>query len=111
MSTTTESEFDYVDHVRSERPDRAHMTRGPQERRMRHAGTKKERVTIRLDSDIVESFKDLTGEVRGKGYQTLVNQALREWLLARGVHELMREEIRRALREELVRGDVVASSG
>ncbi len=103
MGPTTESEFDYVEHIRSQAPDRAGMSRGPEERSARHARPGKERVTIRLDSVIVEAFKELTGEPGGKGYQTLVNQALRDWLMARGVHELMREEIRRVLREELAR--------
>lgn len=38
--------------------------------------TAKERITIRLDPDIIEWFRD---RVRGGGnYQTLINEALRE---------------------------------
>lgn len=38
------------------------------------SGTKKQ-VTLRLDSDVLESFK-----VSGDGWQTRMNDALREWL-------------------------------
>lgn len=109
MSTTTE--FDYPGHVRSEVVDRAELTRGPEARSRRHAGAAKERVTIRLDSDVVESFKELTGDAQGKGYQSLMNQALREWLTARGLPEMLREEVRRVLREELAGSKVHSSVG
>ncbi len=35
----------------------------------------KTHVNIRLDSDVLEAFKG-----RGRGWQTLINRALREWL-------------------------------
>lgn len=38
----------------------------------------KEHVNIRLDGDIVQAFKS-----QGRGWQTRVNSALREWLRAR----------------------------
>jgi uncharacterized protein (DUF4415 family) len=38
----------------------------------------KEHVNIRLDADIVQAFKS-----KGRGWQTRVNSALREWLRAR----------------------------
>lgn len=110
-STTTDPDRDYVEHVRTQAPDRSHVTRGPEERRRRHAKATKERVTIRLDSDVLRSFRELTGDAQGKGYQTLVNQALRDWLMAQGLHELVREEVRRALNEELDRGNAAAPNG
>ena len=38
----------------------------------------KEHVNIRLDADIVQAFKS-----KGRGWQTRVNSALREWLRTR----------------------------
>ena len=38
----------------------------------------KERVTIRLDADILDHFRDQVEESGGGNYQTLINQALRE---------------------------------
>jgi uncharacterized protein (DUF4415 family) len=64
--------------------------------------TAKERITIRLDPDIIEWFRD---RVRGGGnYQTLINEALREHIERQGGSDL-ETTLRRVLREEL------ASSG
>jgi uncharacterized protein (DUF4415 family) len=59
----------------------------------------KTRITIYLDDVVVERFKALS-EKSGKGYQTLLNEALRTHL---GVEEppLTAAELRRILREEL----------
>ena len=59
----------------------------------------KTRITIYLDDVVVERFKALS-EKTGKGYQTLVNEALRAHL---GVDEapLTATALRRILREEL----------
>ncbi len=59
----------------------------------------KTRITIYLDDIVIERFKALS-EKTGKGYQTLVNEALRAHL---GVDEtpLTATALRRILREEL----------
>jgi uncharacterized protein (DUF4415 family) len=59
----------------------------------------KTRITIMLDDDVLESFRRSADE-RGIGYQTLINQALREYLGRRPLDE---EALRRILREELHR--------
>lgn len=64
--------------------------------------TAKERITIRLDPDIIQWFRD---RVRGGGnYQILINEALREHIERQGGSDL-ESTLRRVLREEL------ASSG
>lgn len=59
----------------------------------------KTRITIYLDDLVIERFKSLS-EKSGKGYQTLVNEALRAHL---GVENtpLTAAELRRILRKEL----------
>ena len=59
----------------------------------------KTRITIYLDDVVIERFKSLS-ERTGKGYQTLVNEALRAHL---GVENapLTAAALRRILREEL----------
>ena len=57
----------------------------------------KTRITIMLDDEVLEAFRGLAAE-RGTGYQTLINQALREHL---GQRPLDEETLRRVLREEL----------
>jgi uncharacterized protein (DUF4415 family) len=65
---------------------------GLQEREARREfKTQKEKITIRIDQSVLDEFKRLVPE--GKGYQNLINQALREWLAAQGVKELVREEL------------------
>jgi len=56
---------------------------------------KKQRITIRLDEEVLEAFREMAPE--GRGYQKLINEALKEWLLAEDVKEVVREELRRFL--------------
>ena len=55
----------------------------------------KKQVNMMLDQDIINYYKGLAG---GRGYQTLINQALREAMAAHDLKETLRELIR----EELV---------
>jgi uncharacterized protein (DUF4415 family) len=59
----------------------------------------KTRITIYLDDEIVRRFK-ATSEETGKGYQTLINEALRDYL-GRSEKPLTAEIVRRIVREEL----------
>lgn len=57
----------------------------------------KSRITIRIDNEILDWFRAKVHEQGGGNYQTLMNQALREYI-ERGSLE---ETLRRVLREEL----------
>jgi uncharacterized protein (DUF4415 family) len=58
------------------------------------------RITIRLDEDIVDHFLKECGTYGGTmGYQTLINQALRQHV--EGKAPKLEETLRRLLREEL----------
>lgn len=59
----------------------------------------KTRITIRLDDDIVEWFKQQVYQAGGGNYQTLINHALREYI--NGANESLEDVLRRVLREEL----------
>jgi uncharacterized protein (DUF4415 family) len=61
----------------------------------------KTRVTIRLDNDILDWFRKHVDEAGGGNYQTLINDALREYLAHQ--REPLESTIRRVLREELRR--------
>lgn len=60
------------------------------------------RVTIRLDNDILDWFRQQVDEAGGGNYQTLINQALRAFMhqkqepLETTLRRVIREEIRRA---------------
>ena len=59
----------------------------------------KTRITIRLDSDVLQWFKDQVREAGGGNYQSLINAALREFIAANG--DPLEETLRRVIREEL----------
>ena len=59
----------------------------------------KTRITIHLDDDILETFRE-RADAEGRGYQTMINEALREHLGSAG-SRLNAATIRRIVREEL----------
>ena len=59
----------------------------------------KTRITIRLDNDVLEWFRNRVEQAGGGNYQTLINAALREHL--REAQEPLAEVLRRVVREEL----------
>jgi uncharacterized protein (DUF4415 family) len=65
----------------------------------------KTRITIYLDTDIVEAFRDRSDSA-GYGYQTMINQALREYL-EKNEKPLSEDSIRQVIREELDRAGAI----
>jgi uncharacterized protein (DUF4415 family) len=61
----------------------------------------KTRITIRLDDEILEWFREQAHSVGGGNYQTMINEALRQHIQQR--HEPLEETLRRVVREELER--------
>jgi uncharacterized protein (DUF4415 family) len=61
--------------------------------------TGKTRITIYLDNRIVDQFKDQS-EKTGKGYQSLINEALHSYLSGQE-QSLTAEVVRKIVREEL----------
>ena len=69
-------------------------------RRPAPAGASKARITIRIDGDVLEWFRQSVGG-GDVGYQTLINRALREYIAAD--REPLEMTLRRVIREELAR--------
>jgi uncharacterized protein (DUF4415 family) len=61
--------------------------------------TGKTRLTIYIDDDVLEDFRRRADSV-GRGYQTMINEALREYL-GKSNQPLDEKTLRRLLREEL----------
>lgn len=59
----------------------------------------KTRITIRLDNDILDWFRQQVHLAGGGNYQTLINNALREYI--NGHDEPLEQIMRRVIREEL----------
>ena len=57
----------------------------------------KTRITILLDGDIVDAFRARAKDT-GRGYQTGINQALREYLANDGLEATVRRVVREELR-------------
>lgn len=61
----------------------------------------KTRVTIRLDQDVLDWFRDEVDKAGGGNYQSLINLALRDFVSRR--REPLENTLRRVIREELKR--------
>ncbi len=59
----------------------------------------KTRITIFIDTDILERFRD-EAEREGQGYQTAINQALRNYIKQdkRSIQDIVREAVRKELK-------------
>ena len=63
------------------------------------ADPNKVRITIRLDADLIEHFKQQVISAGGGNYQSLINKALREHV--QGDKEDLEKRLRKIIREEL----------
>jgi len=61
----------------------------------------KTRITIRLDTDVLNWFREEVNRAGGGSYQTLMNEVLRQHV--EGKRENLEDTLRRVLREELGR--------
>jgi hypothetical protein len=59
----------------------------------------KTKITIRIDDDILQWFRDQVHKAGGGNYQTLMNDALQQFVRTR--KEPLEDTLRRVLREEL----------
>lgn len=62
----------------------------------------KTRITIYIDDDVLEEFRERADDA-GSGYQTMMNQALRDYL-EKSSPPVDESTLRRVLREELQTG-------
>jgi uncharacterized protein (DUF4415 family) len=58
----------------------------------------KTRVTIRLDNDVIEHFQDIVDRAGGGNYQTLINDALREYIRGARLEKVVREAVRQEVK-------------
>jgi uncharacterized protein (DUF4415 family) len=61
----------------------------------------KERITIRLDTDILDYFRDQVDQAGGGNYQTAINTVLREHVEGKRTAPQIEDIVRRVIREEL----------
>jgi len=63
------------------------------------ADPNKVRITIRLDGDIIEHFKERVISAGGGNYQTLINEALHDYIQSHD--KSLENTLRKVIREEL----------
>lgn len=61
----------------------------------------KERITIRLDLDVLNHFRDAVDAAGGGNYQTAINAVLREYIEGKQSAPQIEAIVRRVIREEL----------
>ena len=61
-------------------------------------GLGKTRITIRLDSDVIDWFKTQVNEAGGGNYQSLINETLKGHIKQQGLERTLRRLIREELR-------------
>jgi uncharacterized protein (DUF4415 family) len=61
----------------------------------------KTRITIRLDTDVLDWFREQADKAGGGNYQTMINAALRDYV--KNQTEPIEKVVRRVVREELKR--------
>ena len=59
----------------------------------------KTRITIRIDEDVLDWFREQVNAAGGGNYQTMINNVLREYVESRNVS--LEKTLRRVIREEL----------
>jgi uncharacterized protein (DUF4415 family) len=62
------------------------------------AASGKTRITIRLDSDVIDWFKARVNDAGGGNYQSLINEALKRHIQQPGLESTLRRLIREELR-------------
>ena len=63
----------------------------------------KTRITIRIDTDVLNWFRDQVHRAGGGNYQTRINEALREYVQYRD--EMFERVLRKVIREEMLSSD------
>jgi len=98
MSTIKDDDFDYQTYFRENPPDPAKIQRGLEAREQRRRAATPMTV-VGIEDDIIAGFKQLVPPEQE--YRRLINQALREWLSAKDVKELVRTELQQVVQQAL----------
>jgi uncharacterized protein (DUF4415 family) len=105
MNTITDEEFDYQAYTRDNPPDPEKIHRGHEARKQRLEAARL-RSAIQIDEDILERFRQMLQD--GQSHERAINQALREWLSAKDVKDLIRGELRQIVQQSLSTMQVAA---
>jgi hypothetical protein len=91
--------FDYQANMREVPPDPSKIHRGTAELERRRAEAALRYQHVRIERENFEQFQQLAAN--GQSAEQLINRALREWLAAQGIKEMVRAEIQSAVQQTL----------
>ncbi len=103
MSTINDDEFDYPAYTRNNPPDPTKIRRGIEAHRQRIEAAMK-RPAIRVEQELLAQFQELAAP--GQSAEQAINQALREWLAAKGLNEMIRAELQEAVQRAFVQAGI-----
>lgn len=92
-------DFDYQAYTQEMPPDPNQIHRGTAELERRRAEAALRYQHVRIERENFEQFQQLVAN--GQSAEQIINQALREWLTAQGMKEMVRAEIQSAVRQTL----------
>jgi uncharacterized protein (DUF4415 family) len=58
----------------------------------------KTRITVRIDNEVLDYFRDRVEKAGGGNYQTLMNDALLEYIRGANLEKILRQTVRQELR-------------
>ena len=96
MSTIKTKNFSYQTYMKENSPDLAMIQRGTIVRKKRFQAALK-KSSVHIDEDILEQFEQFVPQ--GQKCEILINRALREWLSAKDVKDLVRTELQQVLQK------------
>ncbi len=94
MSIINDDNFDYPAYTRNNPPDPTKIRRGIDARQQR-VETVMKRPAVRVETDILAQFQEIAP--LGQSAEQVINQALREWLAAKDLKEMIRAELQDAV--------------
>lgn len=97
ISAMKNTEFDYQTYTRATPPDPAKIHCGTADRQRRLENAMSRRM-VRIEETTFEQFEQLDA---GQGSEQLINQAIREWLSAQNMRELVRAEFQAVVQQSL----------
>jgi hypothetical protein len=106
MSTINDDNFDYRAFIINNPPDPLKIRRGIAAREQRVEAVMQQRA-VRVESEILAQFQEIT--VPDQNAEQIINQALREWLSAKDLKEMIRGELQEAVQQAFIQAGAGAS--
>jgi hypothetical protein len=106
LQVIANDEFDYPAFIKNNPPDPAKIRRGIAAREQRVEAVMQQRA-VRVESEILAQFQEIT--VPDQNAEQIINQALREWLSAKDLKEMIRGELQEAVQQAFIQAGAGAS--